>query len=212
MRVYIDTTDVLRNTFLKAEQLYTKFYLEELSEIDKFESLDGEWKKNEDESFKYELNLPITSYNLIDHFKFPNQEELFDFFYTDFPMQIFGNSSTMSSDTFKVLNELYEEYRESIEFTIISEEIQKSKPATLFFLSKNGCLIENIKFYSNFTINEIIDLSDIIVTANPNILTILPESEKIIKVETTYNENLNFKNNIKSIEELKTKLTELKII
>lgn len=212
MKVYIDTTDVLRNTFLKSEQLYKKFYIEELSEVDRFESLDGEWSKDETTEFEYELNLPITSYDLINHFKFPSQEELFNFFYEDFPMQIFGNSPTMSNDTFKVLHELYEKNREKIDFTIISEELQKSKPATLFFLAKNSCLIENIRFYSNFTVYDLIDSSDIIVTANPTILNLVPGSRNIIKVETTYNKEYEFKNTIKSLEELETKLTELNII
>jgi hypothetical protein len=212
MKVYIDTTDVLRNTFLKSEQLYKKFYIEELSEVDKFESLDGEWTKDENSEFEYELNLPITSYDLINHFKFPTQEDLFNFFYEDFPMQIFGNSPTMSSDTFKILNELYEKNREKIDFSIISEELQKSKPATLFFLAKNSCLLENIRFYSNHTVYDLIDSSDIIVTANPTILNLVPGSRNIIKVETTYNENYDFTNKIKSLEELESKLNELNII
>lgn len=212
MKVYIDTTDVLRNTFLKSEQLYRKFYIEELSEVDKFESLDGEWTKDENSEFEYELNLPITSYDLINHFKFPTQEDLFNFFYEDFPMQIFGNSPTMSSDTFKILNELYEKNREKIDFSIISEELQKSKPATLFFLAKNSCLLENIRFYSNHTVYDLIDSSDIIVTANPTILNLVPGSRNIIKVETTYNENYDFTNTIKGLEELENKLNELNII
>jgi hypothetical protein len=212
MKVYIDTTDVLRNTFLKSEQLYKKFYIEELSEVDKFESLDGEWTKDENSEFEYELNLPITSYDLINHFKFPTQEDLFNFFYEDFPMQIFGNSPTMSSDTFKILNELYEKNREKIDFSIISEELQKSKPATLFFLAKNSCLLENIRFYSNHTVYDLIDSSDIIVTANPTILNLVPGSRNIIKVETTYNENYDFTNTIKGLEELENKLNELNII
>lgn len=212
MKVYIDTTDVLRNTFLKSEQLYKKFYIEELSEVDKFESLDGEWTKDENSEFEYELNLPITSYDLINHFKFPTQEDLFNFFYEDFPMQIFGNSPTMSSDTFKILNELYEKNREKIDFSIISEELQKSKPATLFFLAKNSCLLENIRFYSNHTVYDLINSSDIIVTANPTILNLVPGSRNIIKVETTYNENYDFTNTIKGLEELENKLNKLNII
>lgn len=212
MKVYIDTTDVLRNTFLKSEQLYRKFYIEELSEVDKFESLEGEWTKDENSEFEYELNLPITSYDLINHFKFPTQEDLFNFFYEDFPMQIFGSSPTMSSDTFKILNELYEKNREKIDFSIISEELQKSKPATLFFLAKNSCLLENIRFYSNHTVYDLIDSSDIIVTANPTILNLVPGSRNIIKVETTYNENYDFTNTIKGLEELENKLNELNII
>jgi hypothetical protein len=58
-------------------------------------------------------------------------------------------------------------------FTIISDEIGKSKPATLFFLSKYGCLIENIKFYSKVTIEDVYDKFDVIITSNPDLLSII---------------------------------------
>ena len=64
------------------------------------------------------------------------------------------------------------DFRDFNEITIISDEIGKSKPATLFFLSKYGCLIENIKFYSKVTLSDTFDSFDVIITSNPDLLSL----------------------------------------
>ena len=74
------------------------------------------------------------------------------------------------------------------ELVIISNEIEKSKPATLFFLSKFGCMFEKILFYNQYTEKDTLSDVDIIVSTQPQIL----DSEygfKTIKYKTTYNEN-----------------------
>lgn len=140
------------------------------------------------DSFDYGLNLPVTSMDLINHFKFETPEELYNFFYIDFPMNIFGHSPSISGNTFNILNDLYVDYRENNEIYIISDEIGKSKPATLFFLSKYGCLIENIKFYSKSTLGDTFNEFDVIITSNPDFLSKEDINKKIIKINTTYNQ------------------------
>jgi len=138
MKIAIDLNGVIRDIFLKSEQVYTKYFLEEGSnEINSYyDSEKEEWvSKLDNDDFEYGLNLPVTSMNLIEHFKFKNNEDLYDFFYIDFPMQIFGHSPSISGNTFNILNDLYVDLRDENELTIISDEIGKSKPATLFFLS-----------------------------------------------------------------------------
>ena len=213
MKIAIDLNGVIRDVFLKTEQVYTKFFLEEKEEdiVSEYNEETEEWVEvsNEDK-FKYGLNLPVTSTNLIEHFKFKNQDELYNFFYVDFPMQIFGHSPSISGNTFNILNDLYVDLRDSDEITIISDEIGKSKPATLFFLSKYGCLIENIKFYSSFTIDDTYNLFDVIVTSNPNLLTIQKDNKIVVKVLTDYNTNLKSDYTIKDISELQEILTKIK--
>jgi hypothetical protein len=103
----------------------------------------------EDEKFNYEIKSEVTSLNLMDHFVFKNEDELYSFTYEDFAMQIFGHAGSSETFTFNDLNELYLKYRDNNELLIVSDEMVKSKPASLFFLSKFGCLLEKIKFYSN---------------------------------------------------------------
>jgi len=215
MKIAFDLNGVVRDIFLKTEQIYTKFYLEDVEEeiSSEYDESKDEWvEKNDFSSFEYGMNLPVKSMNLIDHFKFESQDELYNFFYVDFPMQIFGHSPSISANTFNILNDLYTKLRDDNEVYIISDEMGKSKPATLFFLSKYGSLIENIKFYSNTTILNTFDEFDVIITSNPNLLSLSNLNKKIIKVKTTYNEELKSDYVINDLSELESVLVNLNLI
>lgn len=216
MRMAFDVNGVLRDTFLKSEQIYQKFYIDEFDR-EKTSSFNEETEEFEedkinDEDFEYSLNLPVTSLdNLEEHFKFPNKDDLFNFFYIDFPMQIFGHAPSVSSNTFNILNEIYEELRDDHEVLVVSDEIQKSKPATLFFLSKYGCLVEKIKFYSNITINDMWNEVDILITANPNLIKNPLSGKTIVKYETSYNKDVKSDYTIKDLKEIKELYEKLKL-
>jgi len=216
MRIAFDVNGVLRDTFLKSEQIYQKFYIDEFDR-EKTSSFNEETEEFEedkinDEYFEYSLNLPVTSLdNLEEHFKFPNKDDLFNFFYIDFPMQIFGHAPSVSANTFNILNEIYEELRDDHEILVVSDEIQKSKPATLFFLSKYGCLVEKIKFYSNITINDMWNEVDIFITANPNLIKNPLSGKTIVKYETSYNEDIKSDYTIKDLKEIKELYEKLKL-
>ena len=92
---------------------------------------------------------------------------------------------------------------------VTSDEIGKSNPASLFFLAKFGCLVENIKFYSEVTINSLWDSIDILLTANPNLLLNHPTNKRVIKFNTEYNSNIKVENEISSMKELKTKIEQI---
>jgi len=200
MRIAIDVNGVLRDTFGKAEQVYQKFMID-----------DHIVEEGEEDNFEYKLNLPVNSMDLINHFTFPKVEDLYDFFYVDFPMNIFGHAASISANTFNLFNEIYEDLRDDHEVSIISDEIQKSKPATLFFLSKYGCLVENINFYSKITMESVMSKYDIILTANPDILS--DESFNMIKVKynTLYNSNIQSDYSVSELEEFKNLYKELKL-
>ena len=85
----------------------------------------------------------------------------------------------------------------------------KSKPASLFFISKFGCLVETVKFYSESTINSMWDSIDILLTANPNLLLNHPTNKTVIKYKTLYNEEIEVEHSITNLKELKTKIEEL---
>jgi hypothetical protein len=198
MKIAFDVNGVLRDTFGKMEQVYQKFM------IDDYIKEEGE------EDFEYKLNLPVTSYNLLDHFIFKEKDDLYQFLYVDYPMNIFGHAPSISANTFNVMNEIYEELRDEHDIYIISEEIQKSKPSTLFFLSKYGVLVENIIFYSKFTEEEVLKNFDVIVTANPELIEKNIDL-KIVKYKTTYNENFSSEYEIETLSEFKELYEKLKL-
>lgn len=197
MKIAFDVNGVLRDTLDKAEQVYQKFFIDD-------------YIKEEGESdFEYKLITPINSLNLTKHFKFPEEKDLYNFFYVDFPMNIFGHAASTNSNTFNTLNEIYEDLRDKHDIIVVSDEIQKSKPATLFFLSKYGCLVEKIFFFSKFTIKDMLNDVDCIVTSNPELLSV--ENKIVVKYETTYNTEIKTKYTIKNLEEFKELYKKLKL-
>jgi hypothetical protein len=189
MKIAIEVNGVLRDTVKKIEQVYEKFYVENIL--------------NEKRDFDYEILSPITSLRLQDHLKFKDNDELYDFLYTEHCMEIFGHASSTEYSTFIDLNDFYVDLRDNHEILLISDEIGKSKPATLFFLSKFGCQIEKIVFYSQFTLQTVWNEIDLLLTANPDLLLNHPTDKKIIKYNTNYNTNITDLPNIDNIKELK---------
>jgi hypothetical protein len=124
-------------------------------------------------------------------------------------MEIFGHAGSVEYNGINDLNDFYFDMRDSHEIIIVSDEIGKSKPASLFFLAKFGCLVENVKFYSELTINSMWDSVDVLLTANPNLLLNHPTNKQIIKFNTEYNSEIQIKDTITSMKELKSKIEQL---
>ena len=199
MRIGIEMNGVLRDTILKFRQLYEKFNIDLAPELD----------EGEEPVFKYEVIEPIDSLDLLNHFTFPSKDEFYSFMYEEHPMEIFGHSPSVEMSTMNDLNEFYYEMRDNHDISIVSDEIGKSKPASLFFLSKFGCLIEKVKFYSESTIDSMWNEIDVLLTANPNLLLNCPKDKKVIKFETEYNKQVDSDLSITTLKELKNKLEEI---
>jgi hypothetical protein len=196
MKIGIEVNGVLRDTIDKFKTTYEKFLI------------DNNLENSESETpFDYKVTEPIDSLDLMSHFSFPTKEEMFSFMFEDCPMEIFGHSPSSEMTTFSDLNEIYIKHRDKIEFTIISDEISKSKPATLFFLSKFSCQFERVIFYNEITKNQILNDFDLIVTSNPDI--IINYNNKVIKYKTLYNEKINSSKTIEKIKELDEIITNL---
>ena len=154
------------------------------------------------DDFKYEMNLPVTSLELKNYFKFKDDDEMYSFLYEEFPMEIFGHSQSAEYTSFNDLNDVYFEHRDKHDFLIVSDEIGKSKPASLFFLSKFGCQLEKVKFYSNSTINSMWNEIDVLLTSNPDLLLNHPSDKLLIKYVTEYNKDIKCLHQINKINEL----------
>jgi hypothetical protein len=191
MRIAIDVNNVLRNTLLKIEQVYEKWYIDN--------------PLLEDE-FKYEVISSVDTLDIMSHLKFKDNDHLYDFLYKEGAMEIFGHAGSVEMTSMLELNDFYVEMREEHDILIVSDEIGKSKPATLFFLSKFGCLIETIKFYSEVTKNSLWDSVDVLLTANPELLLSKPENKTVIKYNTNYNQEITVEHEINKLSELKDKI------
>ena len=215
-RIGIEVNGVLRDTFGKFRQIYEKHMIENYEsentnqtftmDISGNTSLDG--VENE---FTYEIIEPIDTFELKNHFKFKSDEELYDFMFNDFPMQIFGHAGSTETFTFNDLNNFYTKNRDEYEIFIVSDEIGKSNPSTLFFLSKFGCLIENIKFYSNSTLDNMWDTIDILLTSNPNLITTHPDNKVLVQYVTEYNKNIDNKYKIDKLGDFDELIKQIKL-
>jgi hypothetical protein len=197
MKIAIDVNGVLRDTIGKFTKVYESYLIENNLEIDESNLI----TTGDTDDFQYEFNGPVTSLTLTEFFKFKDDEEYLKFLYEEFPMQVFGHAPSSEMNTFNYLNDLYIELRDQHELLIISEEVGKAKPATLFFLSKFGCLLEKVVFYSKVTKTSIWDQIDILLTANNDLLLDYPIGKTIIKYETDYNKQIDIPLTIKSLEE-----------
>lgn len=214
MRLAIEINGVLRDTISKFKQLYEK-YLIDLNNLDsenQIYNLDSEGnleKETETLPFKYEIKNEVTSLELLNHFSFPSKDDLYSFMYEEYTMELFGHAQSTEMNTFLVLNEFYYKNRENYNILIVSDEIGKSKPSSLFFLSKFGCLIEEVFFYSQSTKNLLWDKIDILLTANPDLLLNKPNGKVLIKFKTDYNKHVDSEFEIESISDLEEALDKI---
>lgn len=214
MKIGIEVNGVLRDTIEKFKQVYEKVMIdgnqsELLNQTYELDMSGNTEENTEIPNFEYKIISEVNSLDLMEHFSFKEKDEFFSFMYEESPMEIFGHAPSSEMTTFNELNDLYVELRDQHEITIISDEISKSKPATLFFLSKFGCLVEHVSFYNEITKNEILSKFDLIVTSNPDIIINYEDEINVIKFEASYNRNVSCKHTISSIKDLKNKIKEL---
>ena len=204
-RIGIEINGVLRDTIGKFTQVYEKHMIEESDDGNKTYEIDlsGNTEENTVENnFEYKIINEVISLELMSHFAFKDSDELYSFMYEDFVMQIFGHAGSTETFTFNELNDFYINFRDEYEIIIVSDEMGRSKPASLFFLSKFGCLVENIKFYSNSTLQNMWDGLDILVSANPKLIENAPKNKTIVKYETPYNKNVKCEYEIDELKKL----------
>jgi hypothetical protein len=215
-KIGIDINGVLRDTIGKFTQLYEKHLVEKdddqflgnTYELDM--SGNTELIESSVEEFKYEQISDVDSLELDKHFSFRSKEELFNFMYEEYAMELFGHAPSTEMTSFNMLNDLYYELRDDNELLIVSSEIGKSKPSSLFFLSKFGCLLEKVVFFSEITKNNMWGQVDILLTSDPTLLLEKPVGKTVIKFNTVYNKHITSEYEISSLSEFSEIIKTLK--
>jgi 5'(3')-deoxyribonucleotidase len=141
----------------------------------------------------------ITSFNLLDHYKFKSIDDLNSFLYSEASLEIFGHADQKIDGLIGKFNTFLMDIEDDEEHQIklVSKEFNKSIPATFFFLSKTGCRAKNIEFVNNDN-DEWLN-ADVLITANPNALLNKPENKISVKVKTSYNADVSADYEIDSI-------------
>ena len=174
--IYIELNNVIRDINSKTVQIYKSDNLE------------------------HELPEEYNGEDLQEYLNFESKEDLLEYMYVECPMRIFGYSNECVEGTSLMVNEFYKKYRDIYNITIFSNEIEKSKPATLMFLARMGILVDSIEFFPLEDFTTVNEKADIIITNNQNIIK-GDYNTKYIKInQTELHDNID---NVISVESLK---------
>jgi len=219
-KIGIEINGVLRDTISKFTELYEKHLVDTHFNESTDKTYEIEFSGDTDEvielnenleinNFEYKVLSPVTSLDLGSHFSFPSKDDLYSFMYEEYTMELFGHAPSTEMLSFNLLNDIYYNLRDTYDLMIVSDEIGRSKPSSLFFLSKFGCLVEKVFFYSEITKNDMLDEVDILLTANPDLLLNKPDNKIIIKFITDYNKNIKSEYEISSLSDLELTIKKI---
>jgi hypothetical protein len=219
-KIGIEINGVLRDTISKFTELYEKHLVDSHLNESTDKTYEIEFSGDTDEvleinenvdvnNFEYKILSPVTSLDLSSHFSFPSKDELYSFMYEEYTMELFGHAPSTEMISFNILNDIYYNLRDTYDLMIVSDEIGRSKPSSLFFLSKFGCLLEKVFFYSEITKKNMLDEVDILLTANPDLLLNKPDNKIMIKFITDYNKNIKSDYEISSLSDLELTIKKI---
>lgn len=77
MKIGIELNGVLRGTLKKIQEVYEKWYI------------DNPYREETD--FEYKVISELTSLDISSHLTFKDSDELYDFLYKEYTMEIFGH-------------------------------------------------------------------------------------------------------------------------
>jgi hypothetical protein len=219
-KIGIEINGVLRDTISKFTELYEKHLVDSHFNESTDKTYEIEFSGDTDEvielnenvevnNFEYKVLSPVTSLDLGSHFSFPSKDDLYSCMYEEYTMELFGHAPSTEMLSFNLLNDIYYNLRDTYDLMIVSDEIGRSKPSSLFFLSKFGCLVEKVFFYSEITKNDMLGEVDILLTANPDLLLNKPDNKIIIKFITDYNKNIKSEYEISSLSDLELTIKKI---
>lgn len=212
-KIGIALDGVLRDTISQLAYVHNK-YIAQISQLRIAEGQEVNGKITEIELDR----TPFTDYSKIhEFFNFESVDAMNSFLYNKAALEVFGHADQTIDNIIIEFNQFLMDMEDDGEHEIIliGREAIRSIPATFFFLSKTGCKIKNIKFYTKFEDkwNDV----DILITANPRTLNSKPNNKIAVKVKTTYNESINADFTIESLKEfmrdadLRKKITNFEI-
>jgi hypothetical protein len=192
MEVYVSIDGVLRNTLQKFDYHYKDYFLNTETESE--------------ETFEYGLkDNPSSIKGILNTYNFQSEEEYKKFLYFDFPIEIFGHAGLSYNHAATDFNTILFD-NPNVTFTIVGlSEKGKAKPASLFFLSKNGILCDNVKFSNYDEIDNLWSKCDLWITDDETVVTKCPKNKSVIKFNTHYNNHFTNKIEINKLNEIQKK-------
>lgn len=192
MEILINIDGVLRNTIAKFDYHYKDYFLDR----------EPEDKTEEENSFEYGVIEPVKNNFLLESYLFQSKSEFDNFIFMDYSMEIFGHANQSYLKAFHDLNNLIYENKEH-NFTLVGlDQLGKSKPSTLFFLSRNGFMGNNVKFTMSSEIPKLWKKCDLWITDNKSVIDNCPKNKKVVKFNTEYNQHFTNQLEIHKLTEI----------
>jgi hypothetical protein len=198
MKIYISIDGVLRNMINRFHYHYENAFID----IDETE---------EGDSFEYKVIEPITNNDLSDHFVFQSKEQQDHFQYIEYPMELYGHSPVSYGNVNNDLNKIVYHHKDHEIFLVGLDELGKSRPATLFFLSRNGFMVDNIKFIRSENISKEWESVDLWVSDSEKVLKAKPENKEFILFRTKYNEHFTYEKIINKLSDIDIENSQITI-
>jgi hypothetical protein len=189
MKIYISIDGVLRNFINRFHYHYENSFIN----VDAAE---------EGDSFVYEVIEPITNNKLSDHFTFQSKEQEDHFQYIEYPMELYAHSPVSYSNVNNDINKIVYHHKEHEIYLVGLDELGKARPATLFFLSRNGIMVDNIKFIKSEDIHKEWENADLWISDSEKILQAKPQDKDFILFSTKYNEHFTYEKIINKLSDI----------
>lgn len=184
-RIGIDINDTLRDNLTQFKNCY---------------------KKMIDPEFEIDMNN-ITDFDLSKIFPFETKEEYNNFKYNDCAYELYARAEPMDkmlpyrfSDWLQNTMRDFDDEQIPEIFLFSPFEIGLTIQATYSFLSKIGCRCREVVFPIDS--QKMWERCDIMITANPRLLSNVPEGKTAIKIETPYNTEVEVEYTYKSLMDL----------
>lgn len=181
MIIGITINNILRDHISKLKDLYEfEFEKEAIEPINPFDlktsfpDVEGDVESPE---FKDDREVEFTEN------KKDNSFNLERFMYEDACFEVFGRTDETIPGIIKEISDFAN--KNKINIVLLNNESQRSKAATLFFLSKNYYNLEQIIFPKKW--KDFWSYCDVLVTDNPKLLKIKPKDKTSIKYENEFN-------------------------
>jgi hypothetical protein len=187
MNIYISIDGVLRNFINRFHYHYEQAYIDV--------------EENED-NFEYKVIEPLSNLNISDHFIFQSKEQQEYFQYIEYPMELYGHSPVSYNGLNNDVNKLVYENKDHTITLVGLDELGKSRAATFFFLSRNGIMVNNVKFILSSDLEKEWENVDVWISDSKKILETKPENKKFILFQTSYNEHIDHENKINKLNDL----------
>ena len=157
---------------------------------------------------KYEGTVEdIEDFNFAEAFDFKGETDYREFKYTDAAFELHARAEVMDNRLYGVLTDWTENVLKSLDVNEDPEviffspfEMGLTIPSTLSFLAAHG--IRSREYVFPVDSVRMYDRCDIMITANPNLISRCPEGKKVFKIEAPYNKDVETEYTFPSLYEL----------